>query len=167
MSKGPGRIERAIRVAFTENGSRSYSVMELAAIAYPGVNRIEKKHRVSVIRAANNAANALGWWYWQAEAPGHPLYYCNPLDVRSYALCRIRVSYLGSRDDQDHLERLLDDPSVHNSRWAWIQPGGAWFQHVEINRARREGDEAKADAMNVELNAGVARQMAALGAMRG
>jgi hypothetical protein len=58
-------------------------VDELAAVAYPGINQVEKKHRVAVLRAAAAAAQTCGWWYGQAQQPGHSMIYGNPLDLSS------------------------------------------------------------------------------------
>ena len=52
MSRGPGRIERAIEALFASQAGRTFSTDELVEAAYRGVNRIEKKHRVAVLRAA-------------------------------------------------------------------------------------------------------------------
>jgi len=156
MSKGPGRIERTIRAAFADSPSRIYSVEQLAELAYPGVNCVEKKHRVAVIRAAR----AAGWRCGQSEAPGHPLVYFNPLDVRSYALSRLRRDFLNHRLSDADLEGLLDTPDCHRSHWAYVQPGGVWWMHVGVHRAERAGDAVKAAAIRAELNAKVDREFA-------
>ena len=59
MSRGPGRIERAIEAAFTAEPSRAFPVETLALVAFPGVNRLEKKHRIAVLRAAHKVAERL------------------------------------------------------------------------------------------------------------
>ena len=61
MTIGPGRIERAIAATFFAQPSMTFTVEELVVIAYPGLNRIEKKHRVAVRRAANKVA-VREWW---------------------------------------------------------------------------------------------------------
>jgi hypothetical protein len=60
MSKGPGRIERAIAEAFERRPNDSLDIGELAAICYHGVT-IEKKHRVAVARAVAKVATRMGW----------------------------------------------------------------------------------------------------------
>ena len=50
MSRGPGRVQRAVRAALEAEPHRLFTVEELAGIAFPG-ERIEAKHRVSVLRA--------------------------------------------------------------------------------------------------------------------
>ena len=162
MSRGPGRIEQAIRVAFSENRNSTFTVDDLAGIAYPGLNRIEKKHRVSILRAAGAASAALGWWYQCSEQPGHAVIYYNPLDVRSYATGRLRCDFLHAQEPLAAIEKLLDDPDCHGSYWRHIQPGGPWWKHVEINQAHTAGDDTRATQMRDELNASVRAQMQAL-----
>jgi hypothetical protein len=171
MSRGPGRIERAISDVFEANPSMTYGVEDLAAIAYPGVNRIEKKHRVAVIRAANRVAAKLWWQGWRAESLGHPVIYCNLLNHRSYAIGRLRVfrpddGYVRSHAD---IASAIDDPECYHRRdWArdWSESaseGGAYWKHVEINRARQAGEHERANELRGELNRGISREMAKLG----
>jgi hypothetical protein len=127
-------------------------VDELAAVAYPDINQVEKKHRVAVLRAAAAAAQTCGWWYGQAQQPGHSVIYGNPLDLRSYAIWNMRRDFLsGSRTTPEQLAKSLDDPTDWHSQWKYVQPGGAWWYHVEINRADRDGDELRASQMRAEL----------------
>jgi hypothetical protein len=62
------------------------SVDDLVSVAYQGINRVEKKHRVATIRAADKVAARIGWACRQAEMAGHPLVYYNLYDVRSYTI---------------------------------------------------------------------------------
>ena len=56
MSRGPGRIERAIRVLFDANPDLAFVTDELAEHCYPDAKAIERKHQVSVLRAARSLA---------------------------------------------------------------------------------------------------------------
>ena len=85
MSRGPGRIQRAIIAAFKRYPKRSFTTDELAVLAYPGVRRIEKKHRVAVLRATWRVASRYGrvaltmsgsW----GIGTGSPLLFVNQLD---------------------------------------------------------------------------------------
>jgi hypothetical protein len=55
MSRGPGRIGRLIAEAFdtAERGKR-FTTEALCRLAYPGIDRVENKHRVAVLRAAHS-----------------------------------------------------------------------------------------------------------------
>src|SRR3954471_16507234 len=148
MSRGPGKRERAIDAMFIAQPSRAFTVEALAAIAFPGVNRIEKKHRVATLRAAHNVAKRLRWKMMKGGDTGDGLTFYNPVDLRSYAEAQVR--YVARSDLRrgctDSLERglsALDDPA---SEWAQsMQPGGTWWEKVEIERCRRSGNHKRAD----------------------
>ena len=61
MSRGWGRIERAIAAAFEAEPRRAFSIEALARIAYPDIESVEKRHRVAIIRAADDVALRRGW----------------------------------------------------------------------------------------------------------
>jgi hypothetical protein len=157
MSKGPGRIERAIADAFAANTNGILSVDDLVSVAYRGINRVEKKHRVATIRAANKVAARMGWACQQAEMPGHPLVYYNPYDVRSYTIGTV-VRHGHVRTWQGAVwqtinawfEAACTDPDDYrlsnpDRTLADMQPGGAWHDHVQINIAVRDGVEVDPD----------------------
>jgi hypothetical protein len=50
MSKGPGAVQQAIRTLFASNESDSHSTSEICRHVY-GVKKVDKKHRVAVLRA--------------------------------------------------------------------------------------------------------------------
>jgi hypothetical protein len=51
MSKGPGRAQRAILALIAGNPDGAWTTDELCREVYAGINRVEKKHRVAVLRA--------------------------------------------------------------------------------------------------------------------
>ena len=51
MSRGPGRIERAIRALFDASPDRAFLTADLCEHCFPNVRRIERKHEVSTLRA--------------------------------------------------------------------------------------------------------------------
>jgi hypothetical protein len=138
MSKGPGRIERAIQAAFTRHPERSFSTDELGPIACPGLDRLEKKHRVAVARAAGNVMNRMPWGAYRAGGTGGRLFYCNFANPRSAGLGLER----SRRPDipLPDLEQRFDDPA--DRCWEETQPGGVFDLHCQIDRARRSGDAA-------------------------
>jgi hypothetical protein len=164
MSRGPGKIERAIEAAFLKEPSRTFSTQELIPIAYPGRKAVEKKHRVAVLRAANKIARLLWWRGRRSERPGGEVVFSNLLDVRSYALGHLRRDFSHYSDPPEKLNRLLDDPKVHCSHWHFIQqPDGAWWKHVEIYKAEKEGAADRAEQLKAELESMVARKAKELG----
>jgi len=166
LSGGPGRIERAISAAFAANPSMTFTVDDLAAIAYPGLDRIEKKHRVAVARAARKLAPS-AWWGWRwMEQPGHRAVYFNLLDHRSYVIGRMRTSYNLFNFSHAEISQAIDDPNIDRSgaeRWRKeAQPGSAYWTHVEINRTAHAGDHERANKLRDELNASINMRMTAL-----
>ncbi len=149
MSKGPGRVERAITNAFTNNPSKTFSTGDLGPIAYPGVNRIEKKHRVAILRAADKVAQRLGWTSQRAENPAGEVIYYNLTDVRSYVLGKLRCDFLNNGRSVIELEERIDNPDVYGSQYEEAQPGGVWAQHVEIHKVELRGESA--DQLRREL----------------
>jgi hypothetical protein len=57
LARGPGRIERAIEGAFNREPSRFFTVKDLTPMAYPGLSRPAKRHRVAILRAADRVAD--------------------------------------------------------------------------------------------------------------
>src|ERR1700677_2578337 len=161
MSRGPGRIERAIEATFTRFPAKTFSTAELATIVYPGVNRLDKKHRVSILRAAGKVAKRIGWGYRNTWAHGGEVVYYNLLNLRSYAMGQLRITH--SSWTIPRLEELLDNPEArrsasgviwHPSRWADVQPGGEWAVQVEMHKAERAGNIEEAERLRDELRRG-------------
>jgi hypothetical protein len=92
MSKGLGRVQREIDSIFENNPNDSFTVEELYIRIY-GRYRIEKRHRVAVIRAAKAVAqrhpNIVSW---RAEIRGRTLLFFNHRSVMSYATTRLRLT---------------------------------------------------------------------------
>lgn len=153
MSRGPGRIERAIEAAFTANPDLAFTVPDLAALAFPGLNQLEKKHRVSVLRAAYKAlprcpdwgAAIAGW------VQGYPAVFFNQASVPSYCLMRVICMGGGRHGRQDALAGLEPDGGYHRSI-------ASWSRFVDIYLAQRDGDTERATA----IEAGIERERAVL-----
>lgn len=78
MSRGPGRVERAIKAAFDAEPNRVFTTEHLCARVYQGVTRIEKKHRVSLIRAAKRVLQREpNWRMARTHLPGAPFLFFN------------------------------------------------------------------------------------------
>jgi hypothetical protein len=108
---------------------------------YRGVNRIEKKHRVAVLRAADNVAKRLGHWEkWQCKRFGRRTLsgvgavFVNVIDLHSYAIGRLRA-------DSCHAHETITEPEARlepdGKDFKFIERGGAWWIHVERTRAKR------------------------------
>src|SRR6516225_6738775 len=110
MSRGPGRIQRAIEAVFSNSPTETFTVEELAVIVYPGINRVEKKHRVAILRAAYASLDRTGWGAFGSARPGRHTVFFNWLDVRSYATARMRSDFLYYMHSPLEIVAMLDDP---------------------------------------------------------
>ena len=161
MSRGPGRIEREIQALFTSQAHRTFSTDELVEAVYRGVNRIEKKHRVAVLRAADNVAKRLGHWEktkseraYKSTAAGLGCIYVNITDVHSYAIGRLRADFLNLGKPMAELEAMIAEG---RSDAKHVCRGGVWWIHTEKAKAKRGvivDDETK--AMIAQQEAGFA-----------
>lgn len=161
MSRGPGRIEREIEKLMLDKSDDMLTVTDLALAAYRGINQVEKKHRVAVIRAAERvAARNGGWTARRREAPAGELVYYNTLNVRSYTLGKVRADFLSNDVSDDELRLIIDgrtDESQtchhHLARYRdYMREGQAWWLHVEINKANEEGRAADAATLQARLD---------------
>jgi hypothetical protein len=114
MSRGPGRIERAIAVILNTEPDNAFTTEELCERIYCGVNRVEKKHRVAVLRAANRLIKYRDNTGCQrCENLGGSRVYFNIDNVMSYAMARLKT-------DQFNHYRSNDD--------RWFTPAPKWFR---------------------------------------
>jgi hypothetical protein len=91
MSKGPGRVERAIRDLFAAHPDLAFITDELAEHCY-GISQdqLTRAHRVSVLRAAHKiVAPDPDWTAWRIEGQGRGWVFLNLANVQSYALGRL------------------------------------------------------------------------------
>ncbi len=78
MSRGPGRVERAIKAAFEAEPTRVFTTEYLCNHVYAGTPKIEKKHRVSLIRAAKRVLQReRNWRMTRTHMPGAPFLFFN------------------------------------------------------------------------------------------
>ena len=105
MSKGPGHIDRTVTALFTKHPTSTYSTSELVAAVYPGIDVVEKKHRVAVLRTATKVAKRLGRWAkWKCERSctedmtDRGCIFVNECDPHSYTMGRLRTDFLNAGD---------------------------------------------------------------------
>lgn len=141
MSRGPGKIERSLDALFRDNPSDHFTTTELVERIFPGVNRVEKKHRVTVMRAGYKVAKRMHWTCSRQRRPGGEIVFFNLCDLRSYAVGRMRVIYCATRAAAN---AVWNDEA--NRMWRSWQPGGSWDRQVRINRLRRDGPAEEYEA---------------------
>src|SRR6516162_3115214 len=135
MSRGPGKVERIVEQTLRD-ADRSFSVEELSLLAYPGIDRAEKKHRVTVLRTLDNVAKKIPLRRMTTLRPPWRLIVSNLLNVRSYAHARLREEYWSAERSLEQIEHILSDHEVQSEL---LEPGTRWWIEVEIEKAETEG----------------------------
>jgi hypothetical protein len=150
MSKGPGRIERAIEALFKAKPNDAFSTVELCDHVYAGINRVERKHRVAVTRAANKVcARMPDWGTYQSWRRGAELIFHNRASIMSYALARKKADAWEWDTDKSIRADLEPGGSDHHL----IVEGGSWWLHVKLHIADRDGDRSeRAEALRREYD---------------
>jgi hypothetical protein len=165
MSKGPGRIERAIVAILAAAPDSAFTVDELCLGVYgPGLSadsyralilarmyRPQLQHRVAAIRAGKAIAGRGGNVAWlHSGGRGGALVFYTADNVMSYGMARLKGWRTSQTEDQLR-GRLTGDHARH------IQPGGAWWLNVQLFIAKRHGDADRA----AEIQRAIDRQTAA------
>jgi len=179
MSKGPGRIERAIRELFDAHSDLAFVTDELAEHCFPEADKVERKHQVTVLRAAWNVIDAdPDWSAWRISGQGQGWVFANKANLQSYALCRMitrsgfvyrsekrarRRGWWNKPDTREDLLARLRPGSVNDTFLKEVQPDGRWARAVESHCARRAGDVERADRIAGELEYERATYACALG----
>jgi hypothetical protein len=133
MSRGFGAVQRKIAEILTANPDDGFTVPELCWAVY-GVSPPEKRHRVSVLRAAKALMATrpeIGW----TGASGYGLAFFNITSVMSYARARIKATRWAS-----DIDTLLAPGGSHYND---IVEGGEWWLRVQVWIARQDNDTAR------------------------
>jgi hypothetical protein len=150
MGRGLGRIERALVAIFDGERDNAFTIEDLCERIWPDLypelqgDRIERRHRRTVIRAARNIAPQRPEIQWlHGQRLGRGLVFFRHDEVMSYAMARLKADrfqrYRGNNarlhwsSGEGALRRELDD----ESRRKLIGPGGEWRRQVEIFLARQ------------------------------
>jgi hypothetical protein len=176
MSRGPGKIQRAIEAVFAAEPDNGFLLSELCERVYSGVNRIEKKHRVAVARAANG----IPWLaHMKRETLGGELVFYNPASVMAYAMARLKSDSIGPgtayrnndyrpvrqkiwhgyditswrRYDisSDEIFREMLAPGGDHHKY--VVEGGTWRRFAALEHAKCMGDVATCERLEREQRA--------------
>ena len=117
MSAGPGIIMRSIETAVMADPFRAFTVEDLCTQAYPRAEGIEKKHRVSVLRAMRNVVRQKeGWaitWCRQVGSPcRHQLALLCTANLES-AVANLRDRRIHLLGDWDNFYLIRDQIDPH------------------------------------------------------
>jgi hypothetical protein len=165
MSRGPGKIERAIEVLFQRHPDDAFTVEDIVDRIYEGTNGAEKRHRVSVLRAAKKVCERMtDWTFWLSETRGNTLTFRHRYNVRSYAMARLKVDNIERYRNKDprcyrssSAEELRAMLEPGGSKHRLIVEGGAWWQHVQQDIAERDGDTERALRLQAEQDEALLR----------
>jgi hypothetical protein len=155
MSKGPGRIERAIAGILDRSPGNAFTTEELCEKVYR-TKQVQRKHRVAVLRAAASLAkrrDTLG--VLSSETLGYTKVYYTIDNVLSYGMARLKADNLYHYRSND--ERVSWDATSEKElratlarggrEYHLVKPGGTWWEHVQSKRAelaaQRRGDKRK------------------------
>src|SRR5262245_59130288 len=100
MSKGPGRIQRAISAAFEAEPDNAFTTLELCEHAYPDDDGPgwKTKHRIAVLRAAKKI---LQLDHMETKALGGQLVFYDCFNVMSYAMARLKADSFNNYGNED------------------------------------------------------------------
>jgi hypothetical protein len=160
MSKGFGSVQRKIAELLAANVDDAFRVDELCWKVY-GEYRVEKKWRVSIIRAAKALVKKRPDLDWTSSSgPRGGLAFFNRGSVMSYARARLKARGLPESQIQVHLAP---------GGWAheYIAEGGAWWLHVQEWIANQSNDQAKIAQLKPMLDAQKQKAAAIMARLRG
>lgn len=166
MSRGPGRVERAILAAFAAEPDNAFTTDDLCQRAFPTVNRVEKKHRVAVFRAAKKRPE-VGYLIPLDRLGGQYVFF-DPYNVISYAMARLKAggadvaAQCRNNDPREIEHRRMSEADLRamlaegGKAHGEILPGGIAWKHVHWWTALRDGDEKKIAQFKAERMAKIA-----------
>jgi hypothetical protein len=166
MSKGPGRIERALADIFDRERDNAFTLEDLAERVWPGLTQLSKKHRVSLARAARNLGRRRPEIQgFHGENLGNALVFFRHDELLSYAMARLKADRFRGYRNKDRraldwrttkndntLRRRLDDELYRKL----IGPSGAWRRDVDMFLAERDGDHGRLARLKAEQAASAA-----------
>lgn len=155
MSRGHGRVERAILAAFEADPDVALSSDELVRLAFPGVTKGEKKYFVSVIRAAKKLKR---FGFVRGQCQGRVLVFYTRYNLMSYAMARLKAvgNYRTSDHDAELRALLMPGGEYHHC----IIEGGEEWRDVSRDIAERDGDIERVKQLDAEEKAARAESLA-------
>jgi hypothetical protein len=147
MSKGFGTVQRKIAEIMAANVDDAFRTDELCRKVYGYKHWVEKKERVSVIRAAKALMKKRPDIEWVGSSgPRGGLVFFNQGSVMSYARARLKSWGL-----PDHVIREQLAPG--GGRDTEIAEGGSWWLRVHEWIANQNNDKARLEELKPMLDA--------------
>jgi hypothetical protein len=144
MSRGLGTVQRNIAEVLAANPDDAFTVEELCQQVYTVF--AEKKHRVSILRAAKALAEKNRSFGWTGSSAFGYVFF-NVASVMSYGRARIKAGghrYIGDIDG-----RLAPGERYHK----YIAEGGEWWLLVQKWTAEQNKDTARLRELKPMLDA--------------
>jgi hypothetical protein len=170
MSRGPGKIERAIEAIFdaTRPEEAAFTVEELCERVYNvRAYRVAKKHRVAVVRAAKVLVRRGGNYDWQGYGGrGGALVLLRPDNVSAQATAEVKTwgVYKWARYQAQWLRGRIEAEDIKEG----MSPNGRYWLRAELAKAVRAGDEVRATEIRAEqARKNAAARTFAIGLARG
>ena len=153
MSKGFGTVQRKIAEVLAANFDDAFRVDELCWKVY-GEHWVEKKQRVSVIRAAKPLVQKCPDLSWTGSSgPRGGLVFFNRGSVMSYARARLKARGYSE-------SRIHDGLKPGGWEHEYIAKGGAWWLHVQEWIAKNSNDSARLEELKPMLDSQKAKTAA-------
>ena len=159
MSRGPGRVGRAIRALMRADPDGAWTTEDLADAAYPDADAIERRHRVSVLSAAHRmVAGDPDWALRRGDAPGDPVILYDRSSALGVALADLKGDpFEGYRRRGPFALRRTDEADLHamlapgGAKHHLVEPGGPCHRQARRHATRRDGDGASVAEMQAVL----------------
>lgn len=170
-----GRLVQSVFDAFAADPDNAYTTADLAMRAY-GVelDGVTRAHRVAMQRAMKRACEIERRLRCEnGDGPEGQLIIFDCTSVPSYAMFRLKTDWLYHYQwtrggycwpySEKQLREKLAEPRYQE----YIQPGGAWSDHVEYFRAEVTGDTETAARLKAKRDAEMAAWAASMQAAMG
>jgi hypothetical protein len=177
MSKGPGRLERAIAAIFTAEPEVALTTEEMCLRVYG--EPVEKKHRVAIVRATRKvmARNPDICCHEGGNLGGQLVFFRGDV-VMSRGLARLKADnlseyrnndpryaqYRGSGfrppEESELLAQLHEGGRYHHL----VTANGAWCRHTEMHIAEQTDDVARLALLQGKQEAALTTSLARLNA---
>jgi hypothetical protein len=102
MSKGLGRVQRTILALIKADPHGAWTIEDLALAIYPGLNQVDKKHRVAILYALRKMKLPGTWAVWWLDRQGRGSVLFDPCDEEG----QLRMRYI----EYSSFSRSYDEP---------------------------------------------------------
>ena len=147
MSRGPGRIQRAIHVLIASDVHGAWLVSDICRHVYPEFDGVEKKHQVAVNRALTSMVLPKPWEAQYSGARGNMRVLHNTCDPESAARAeRLTKHDRGWDDFRERHASERHEPEIEES----VQAGRSFIESDELSGLERRYEKTIANIAFLE-----------------